>query len=60
MNPNYYEVRFPDDGYLLGYWTDYFFESELNWCPSPTSGTSRITVSPLESAATSSALRAVK
>lgn len=60
MNPNYYEVRFPDGDYRQGYWIGYFFEGELNWCSSPISGTSRITVSLLESAATSSALRAVK
>lgn len=55
-----YDVRFPDGKYRQGYWTDYLFEGELDWCSSPTSGTSRITVSPLESAATSSELRAVK
>ena len=55
-----YDVRFPDSEYRQGYWTDYFFEGELDWCSSPTSGTSRITVSPMESAATSSGLRAAR
>lgn len=55
-----YEVRFPDSEYRKTYWTDYFFEGELDWCSPPTGGTSRTTVSPLESAATSSELRAVK
>ena len=55
-----YDVRFPDGEYRQGYWSDHFSEGELGWCSSPTSGTSRLTVTPLESAATSSGLPAVK